>query len=68
MIDKSYRPAQGDTVLVAFDGGCCFAKVLGGALITDDGEALEGEALDGVTVHGVVTHTILVCARDDGPI
>lgn len=68
VIDKSYRPAQGDTVLVAFDGGSCFAKVMGMALITDDGEALEGEALDGVTVHGVVTHTILVCARDDGPV
>ena len=34
------------------------AKVLGGVLITDDGEAIEGEALDGVNVLGVVTYFI----------
>lgn len=68
VIDKSYRPSQGDTVLATFDGGCCFAKVMGRALITDDGEALEGEALDGVTVHGVLTHTITVFERDNGPV
>lgn len=68
VLDKSYRPAQRDTVLASFDGGCCFAKVMGRALITDDGEALEGEALDGVTVHGVLTHTITVFNRDAGPV
>lgn len=68
VIDKSYRPAEGDTVMASFDGGFCFARVMGRALITDDGEALEGDALDGVTVHGVVTHTISVCARDGGPV
>jgi len=68
VLDKSYRPAQGDTVLASFDGGCCFAKVMGQALITDDGEALEGEALDGVTVHGVLTHTITVFDREAGPV
>lgn len=68
VLDKSYRPSQGDTVLASFDGGCCFAKVMGRALITDDGEALEGEALDGVTVHGVLTHTITVFDREEGPV
>lgn len=63
VLDKSYRPSQGDTVLASFDGGCCFAKVMGGALITDD-----GEALDGVTVHGVLTHTITVFVREAGPV
>lgn len=68
VIDKSYRPRQGDTVLASFDGGCCFAKVMGRALITEDGESMEGDALDGVTVHGVLTHSIKVFARDDGPV
>jgi len=68
VIDKSYRPAEGDTVLATFDGGSCFAKVMAGALITEEGEAIEGEALDGVTVHGVLTHTIIVLEREEGPV
>lgn len=68
VIDKSHRPSQGDTVLASFGGGCCFARVMGTALITDDGEAMEGEALDGVTVHGVLTHTITVFERGAGPV
>ena len=64
----SYRQAERDTVFAKLDSDCCFAKVMGRALITDDGEALEGESLDGVTVHGVVTHTITVLEREAGPV
>ena len=35
-----------------------FAKRMGSALITDDGESLEGEALDDIDVAGVVTYTV----------
>ncbi|KEO32038.1 hypothetical protein AC28_2647 [Escherichia coli 1-250-04_S3_C2] len=45
-------------VLALYDGRSQFAKWMGAALITDDGEAIEGEALDDVTVAGVVTHII----------
>ncbi|WP_196010280.1 hypothetical protein [Citrobacter amalonaticus] len=58
VIDLSARPSEGETVLATFDGRAQFAKWMGGALITEDGEAIEGEALDGVTVHGVLTYTI----------
>lgn len=52
-------------MLATFDGREQFAKWIGGALITEDGEAIEGEALDGVTVHGVLTYTINRLHDDD---
>ncbi|HHT0320916.1 TPA: hypothetical protein ACTW78_003113 [Raoultella planticola] len=45
-----------------------FAKLMGGAFITADGEAIEGEALDDVEVGGVVTHTIVDLMQDNGPV
>ncbi|STU22854.1 Uncharacterised protein [Klebsiella pneumoniae] len=68
VIDVSRRPVQGDTVLIRYDGRMEFAKVMGRALITADGEAIEGEALDDVEVGGVVTHTIIDLQRDDAPV
>lgn len=59
---------RGDVVLATFDGRNHFVKVMGGALITMDGEAIEGEALDDVIVHGVVTHTLNRIRDDDSPV
>lgn len=66
VIDRSARPGEGETVLATLDGRAQFAKWMGGALITDDGEAIEGEALDGVIVHGLLTYTITRLHDDDG--
>ncbi|MBJ4995422.1 hypothetical protein JGF35_24885, partial [Salmonella enterica subsp. enterica serovar London] len=44
--------------LIRSDGALRFAKIMGQALIIDDGEAIEGEALDGVVVIGKVTYFI----------
>lgn len=68
VIDVSRRPQQGDTVLIRYDGRMEFAKLMGGALIAADGEAIEGEALDDVEVGGVVTHTIIDLQRDYLPV
>ncbi|HFF1820151.1 TPA: hypothetical protein ACGEZE_000622 [Raoultella ornithinolytica] len=68
VVDVSRRPKQGDTVLVRYDGRAEFAKLMGGAFITADGEAIEGEALDDVEVGGVVTHTIIDLQRDYLPV
>jgi DNA polymerase V len=48
-----------------YGGGTDFAKIMGRAFITRDGEALEGEALDDVTVVGVVTFVINRIGKDD---
>lgn len=68
VIDVSRRPQQGDTVLVRYDGRMEFAKLMGMAFITVDGEAIEGEALDDVEVAGVVTHTIIDLICDESPV
>ena len=65
VVDVSRRPQQGDTVLVRYDGRAEFAKLMGRAFITRDGEAIQGDALDNATVAGVVTHTIIDLMRDD---
>lgn len=58
VIDIALIVRRGNVVLIHCDGRNQFARVLGDALITDDGEAIEGEALDGVNVLGVVTYFI----------
>ena len=68
VIDVSRRPGQGDTVLIRYDGRIEFAKLMGGALITADGEAIEGEALDDVEVCGVLTHNIISVLEDEYPV
>lgn len=68
VIDVSRRPQQGDTVLVRYDGRMEFAKLMGRAFITADGEAIEGEALDDVEVCGVLTHNIISVLEDEYPV
>ena len=68
VIDVSRGPQQGDTVLISYDGRTEFAKLMGRAFITVDGEAIEGEALDDVEVGGVVTHTIIDLLSDESPV
>lgn len=58
----------GDTLLIWFCGRQQHAYWAGGALITDDGEAIEGDALDYVRLVGVVTHTISPVWVDDNPV
>ncbi|HFM3544666.1 TPA: hypothetical protein ACUBD1_000509 [Escherichia coli] len=51
--------------MIQYSGGTDFAKVMGHAFITRDGEALEGEALDDVVVLGIVTFVINRTSRND---
>lgn len=51
--------------MIQYSGGTDFAKVMGKAFITRDGEALEGEALDDVVVLGIVTFVINRTSRND---
>jgi DNA polymerase V len=55
VIDISKK--TGEVLLINFEGRNQFARVMGGTVITDDGEAIEtikGDALDDVTVIGTV--------------
>ena len=68
VINRSLRVQQGNTVLIEHCGRTQFAKLMGKALITPDGEALEGETLDDVSVAGVVTHLVNKVPRGDDEI
>ncbi|HBR3210893.1 hypothetical protein [Klebsiella oxytoca] len=68
VIDVSLKPRQQSTVLITYDGLTDFAKIMGRAFITRDGEAIEGEALDDVHVLGVVTFTIIDVRQDEIPV
>ncbi len=65
VINRALRCQQSNTVLIQFHGHSQFAKLLGQAFITDDGDAIEGEALDDVSVIGVVTFFIIKTDQDD---
>ena len=69
VIDKSRRPDPGIVLLVSVDGFNQFARWMGDAMITEEGEAIEGEALDGVIVIGPVIALInAVDKGDDCPV
>ncbi|MGK3555463.1 hypothetical protein [Klebsiella oxytoca] len=68
VLDLSLKAKQGSTVLIRHAGFMEFAKILGRAFITMEGEAIEGEALDDVEVIGVVTYTIHDAMQDSSPV
>lgn len=68
VLDLSLKAKQGSTVLIRHAGLMEFAKILGRAFITMEGEAIEGEALDDVEVIGVVTYTIHNVMQDSSPV
>ncbi|KQN56712.1 hypothetical protein [Erwinia sp. Leaf53] len=55
VVDRSLQPEQGDKVAFELFGSGYVGKLMGGALITEDGEAIEGQALEDVQLLGVVT-------------
>jgi DNA polymerase V len=65
LINTSLKPEPDGVVLATYDGRNHFVRLMGSALITEDGEAIEGDALDDVVVHGVLTHTINRIKEDD---
>lgn len=54
-------------MLILCDGHSQFAKLMGKALITDDGEAIEGAALQEIEVLGRVTFFMNRALDDDCP-
>lgn len=68
VVENTMQIKHGDTLLIWFCGRQQHAFWAGGALITDDGEAIEGEALDDVRMVGMVTHTISLVWVDDNPV
>ncbi|CAH5871353.1 hypothetical protein AI2905V1_1977 [Enterobacter cloacae] len=67
VVENATRFERGDILLIWYCGRQLHAHWAGGALITDDGEAIEGEALDEVRLVGVVTHTIHPVGSDENP-
>lgn len=65
IIEPVRRKSPGDVLLILCDGHTQFAKLMCGALITDDGEAIEGTALEEVEVLGRVTFFINRALGDD---
>lgn len=58
VIEPVTRLVQGQVLLILSGGKTQFARFLGKALITDDGEAIEGAAAEEAEVMRRVTHFI----------
>lgn len=65
VIEPCTRLVQNQVLLILSGGRTQFARVMGRALITDDGEAIEGEAAEEVEVMGRVTFFINSAIEDD---
>ncbi|HAJ6009518.1 TPA: hypothetical protein HMV91_12965 [Escherichia coli] len=58
VIEPVTRLVQGQVLLILSGGQTQFARFMGKALITDDGEAIEGDAAEEAEVMRRVTHFI----------
>ena len=65
VIEPCTRLVQNQVLLILSGGRTQFARVMGRALICDDGEAIEGEAAEEVEVLGRVTYFINRMLQDD---
>jgi len=65
VIEPVTRLVQNQVLLILSGGRTQFARVMGRALITDDGEAIEGAAAEEVEVLGRVTFFINSTGADD---
>ncbi|HDC4416041.1 TPA: hypothetical protein O8U43_003390 [Enterobacter cloacae] len=68
VINISLKPEGGDMLLVSMVGRNQFVKLMGQALITQDGEAIEGETLNDVTVYCILTQTLNQVKDDKSPV
>ena len=68
VIEPCTRLVQNQVLLILSGGRTQFARVMGRALITDDGEAIEGEAAEGVEIMRRVTYFINSTDADDIPV
>lgn len=67
LLESDSSAAVGDPLCYSFYGRCGIGKMMGGSLITQDGDAIEGDCLEDVTVLGKVTFMITVCHDDCRP-
>jgi hypothetical protein len=65
VIEPVTRLVQGQVLLILSGGQTQFARFLGKALITEDGEAIEGDAAEEVEILGRVTFFINSTEADD---
>lgn len=65
VIEPCTRLVQNQVLLILSGGRTQFARVMGRALITDDGEAIEGSVAEEVEVMGRVTYFINSAIEDD---
>ena len=65
VIEPCTRLVQNQVLLILSGGRTQFARVMGRALICDDGEAIDGAAAEEVEVMGRVTYFINSAIEDD---
>lgn len=59
VVDSSLKPQPGDEVCYELFGEQGIGKMMGRAIITPDGDAIEGSVLDGLMIRGVVVLQVM---------
>lgn len=68
IIDRSLSPGSGSVICYEIFGEVAIGKMMGRAIITQDGDAIEGDALSDVIVIGTVVLTITQHHDFNGPL
>ncbi|MGR2856915.1 hypothetical protein FY046_12835 [Erwinia sp. 1181_3] len=58
VVDAALTPRDGDTLCYEIFGELAIGKMMGGCIVTPDGDVIEGDALSEVIVMGKVALTI----------
>lgn len=67
VVDAARTPRNGDTLYYEAFGDKGIGKLMGGCIITQEGESIEGEALEDVIVMGKVILTVTQLYDFNGP-
>jgi len=67
VVDRSLAPGSGSEICYEIFGEVAIGKMMGRAIITPDGDAIEGEGLSEVIVIGTVVLTITQHHDFNGP-
>ena len=68
LVESGCRAREGEPLCYSFYGQYGIGKLMGGAFITQDGDAIEGDCLDDIEVLGKVTFMVAKVHDDDRPI
>lgn len=68
IVDAAVKPRDGSTLCYEWLGEHGIGKLMGGCVITTEGDSIEGDALAELTVIGIVVAAVVHLYDSNGPV